>query len=68
MISVAWQRRLQEEVKALGYHVLFYPKFHCELDSIERWCQAKWVARKNCGYDFEALKAMVPEAKASVIN
>ena len=34
--------RLQEEVEALGYRILFYPKFHCELNFIERyWCQAK---------------------------
>ena len=24
--------RLQEEVEALGHRVLFYPKFHCELN------------------------------------
>ena len=34
--------RLQEEVEALGHSVLFYPKFHCKLNFIERyWCQAK---------------------------
>lgn len=61
--------RLQEEVEALGHRVLFYPKFHCELNFIERyWCRAKWYARENCGYDFEALKTMVPEALASVTN
>ena len=61
--------RLREEVEALGHHVLFYPKFHCEPNFIERyWCQAKWFARENCGYDFEALKAMVPKALASVTN
>ena len=39
----------------------FIPSF------IERyWCRAKWFARKNCGYDFEALKATVPKALASV--
>ena len=29
---------LQEEVEALGHRVLFYPEFHCELNSIERYC------------------------------
>ena len=29
--------RLQEEVEALGHRVLFYPKFHCELNFIERY-------------------------------
>ena len=61
--------RLQEEVEALGHRVLFYPKFHCELNFIERyWCRAKWFARENCGYDFEALKTTVPEALTSVTN
>lgn len=59
--------RLQEEVEKLGHRVIFYPKFHCELNFIERyWCQAKWYARENCGYDFQKLKTLVPEALASV--
>ena len=60
---------MQEEVEALGHRVLFYLKFHCELNFVERyWCQAEWFAREDCGYDFEALKAIVPEALASVSN
>ena len=39
------------------------------LNFIERcWCRAKWFARENYGYNFEALKAMVPETLASVSN
>ena len=30
------------------------------------WYRAKWFTRENCGFNFEALKAMVPEALASV--
>ena len=31
--------RLQEEIENLGHRVLFYPKFHCKLNFIERyWC------------------------------
>jgi hypothetical protein len=61
--------RLQEEVEKLGHQVLFYPKFHCELNFIERyWCRAKWYARENCNYDFESLKTTIPEALASVTN
>ena len=60
---------LKDEVEALGHRVLFNPKFYCELNPIERyWCLAKLFARENCGYNFEALKAMVPEALASVSN
>lgn len=29
--------RLQEEVEATGKLVIFYPKFHCELNFIERY-------------------------------
>ena len=59
--------RYQEEVERLGHRVLFYPRFHCELNFIELyWCRAKWFARENCGHSFEALKATVPEALASV--
>lgn len=29
--------RLQEEVEATGHLVIFYPKFHCELNFIERY-------------------------------
>ena len=59
--------RLQEEVEKLGHLVLFYPKFHCELNFIERyWCRAKWFSRENCGYDFDALKETVPKALESV--
>ena len=29
--------RLQEEVEALGHRVYFHPKFHCELNFIERY-------------------------------
>ena len=62
--SATYRKRLKH-----CHCVLFYPKFHCELNSIERyWCQAKWFARENCGYDFEALEKTVPEALASVTN
>ena len=35
--------RLQGEIEARGHKVIFYPKFHCELNPIEPyWCKAKW--------------------------
>ena len=59
--------RIQEEVEGLGHLVLYYPMLHCEPNFIERyWCRAKWFAREDCGYSFEALKVAVPEVLASV--
>ena len=59
--KVAYKRRLRHRPPSS-----FYPKFHCEFNFIER--RAKWFARENCGFDFEALKAIAPEALASVVG
>jgi len=59
--------RLQEELECRGQLVIFYPKFHCELNFIERyWCGCKWYARENCQYTLEGLRETVPEALNSV--
>ena len=53
--------RLQEEVEATGHYVIFYPKFHCELNFIERfWCSAKHYARENCEYSLKGLRRSLP--------
>lgn len=49
--------------------VLYYPKFHCELNHIEHyWCHCKAYARHHCEYSLEKLRRRVPEALASVGN
>ena len=49
-------------VKDRAHCVLFYPRIHYELKFIKcHWCHAKWVARENCGYHFEAVRATAPE-------
>ena len=49
--------RLAEELQAAGQLIIFHPKFHCELNFIERfWCAAKWYARENCEYTFAGLR------------
>jgi hypothetical protein len=59
--------RLQEEVEAAGHSVIFYPKFHCELNFIERfWCASKHYARENCEYSLKGLRMAVPAACKSV--
>jgi hypothetical protein len=59
--------RLQEEVEAAGHSVIFYPKFHCELNFIERfWCASKHYARENCEYNLNGLRKTLPAACKSV--
>jgi len=59
--------QLQEEVEAAGHSVIFYPKFHCELNFIERfWCAAKHYTRENCRYTFDDLRKTIPAAFKSI--
>jgi hypothetical protein len=56
-------------LESYGHRVLFYPKFHCELNHIEYfWCHAKRYARENCDYTIAGLRDNVPNALASVSN
>ena len=58
---------LQEELESRGQKVIFYPKFHCELNPIEPyWCKAKWFTRENCDYTLNGLRSAIPSALASV--
>ena len=58
---------LQEEVEAAGHSVIFYPKFHCEINFIERfWCAAKLYARENCEYTIDGLRRTIPAAFQSI--
>lgn len=50
------------DVRAAGGDVVYLPKFHCELNPIERvWALAKQKARLRCEYTFAALQKAVPE-------
>ena len=52
---------------AKGHLVMFFPKFHCELNSIERvWAQAKRYTRGHCNYTFNGLLHTVGPALDSV--
>ena len=58
---------LQEEIEARGHLVLFYPKFHCELNFIEFfWAAAKRYTRENCEYSLPGLRETIPAALNSV--
>jgi hypothetical protein len=54
---------IQEIIEAKGHKVIFYPKFHCELNFIEMyWGAAKRYSRNNCDYTWNGLKQIVPVA------
>lgn len=58
---------VQETIEASGHLCIFLPKFHCELNPIEFfWGRVKKYLRDHCDYTFDALKANLPIALASV--
>ena len=58
---------LQETLEASNQEVIFYLKFHCELNFIEHfWCAAKWYTRENCEYSLEGIRKTVPLAVHSI--
>lgn len=59
----AQKGRVQEVVEGRGHLVLFYPKFHCELNWIEYfWARVKVYTRAHCSYDIRSLRENVPAA------
>ena len=50
-----------------GQRCYYIPKFHCELNPIERvWGAAKQYTRCHCDYSFPGLEQIVPIGLASV--
>jgi hypothetical protein len=44
-----------------GHKILFFPKFHCELNFIEMvWGYIKRKLRQECKFSFDVLKERVP--------
>ena len=53
---------LQEYIEQRGHLCWFYPKFHCELNPIERvWCRAKQYTRQHCNGTIIRLRTAVRE-------
>jgi hypothetical protein len=58
---------LQEVIEGLGHKVIFYSKFHCELNYIEiYWEAAKCYAQQHCDYTWKGLQETVSHALDSV--
>lgn len=53
---------LEEKLNSAGVKVIFYPKFHCELNYIElMWSRLKHSLRKECRFSFQDLERRLPE-------
>ena len=58
---------LHQKLESRGHTVIFLPKFHCELNGIERvWGHAKRYTRAYCDYRLESLRSTVPTALDSI--
>ena len=54
-------------VNGKGHRVMFIPKFHCEINPIERvWCSAKQYTRAHCDYTFQGLERTIEKVLDSV--
>ena len=57
------QSMVEDFIKNRGHHCLFLPKFHCELNAIERvWGEAKRYTRSYCNYTIGGLRKSLPNA------
>ena len=61
------QKTMLEKIESRGHVCLYFPKFHCELNAIERnWCHAKKNTRAYCNGSIVRLRRIVPESLETV--
>ena len=59
--------KIEHFLNGKGYACIFLPKFHCELNPIERcWAQAKRYTPSHCNYSITGLRKNVPQALDSI--
>ena len=59
--------RVEELISRHGHRCIFLPKYHCELNPIERvWGQVKRYTCANCDYTFAGLEKTIPSALDSI--
>ena len=67
MQDFKFQSKVEELVLNSGHRAMFIPKFHCEINPIERvWCHAKQYTRAKCDYMFAGLEKTIETALNSV--
>ena len=60
---------LREIIELRNHKIIFFPKFHCELNYIEMiWAWLKAYLRKNCTYNFDDLQTRIPDALENQIT
>ncbi|CAM9903336.1 unnamed protein product, partial [Heterosigma akashiwo] len=53
--------KFHEVLEPRGHVCLFSPKYHCELQAVERiWGKSKYYVRKYCKYTWASLKENIP--------
>ena len=59
--------QLEHILNNRGHVCIFIPKFHCELNPIERcWSQSKRYTRAYCNYTIMGLRKTIPKALESI--
>ena len=61
------EEQSRHHVEDAGDIADFYPKYHCELNFIERvWGETKRHTRKNCHFNFQQMTVQVPTTIRSI--
>ena len=59
---------LERFINGRGHAFLFIPKYHCELNAIERcWSQAKRYTQAYCNYSITGLRRNIPESFNAIL-